>query len=865
MNFSFCKTWMQRALRVTSAFGVSAVLLACGGGGTTQSTTSYTVGGSLSGLASGQSVSIAGASGVSATFSANGNYTFVAAVPDGATYNLSISAQPNGQICSISNASGTVSGVGVNNVAVSCGNTLNTTSYAVGGSLSGLASGQSVSIAGASGASVTFSANGNYTFVVAVPDGATYSLSVSAQPIGQICSISNPSGTVRGAGINNVAVSCANTLNLLAGNIGSSGSIDGTGASARFEGPQSLATDSAGNVYVADSDNHTIRKITPAGVVSTLAGSAGDRGSVDGTGTAASFNFPYGLATDSSGNVYVADTDNHTIRKITPAGVVSTLAGSAGNSGSVNGTGTAARFDSPRSLATDATGNVYVVDTNDNTIRKITPAGVVSTLAGSAGVSGSVDGTGTAARFNLPQGIATDSAGNVYVADTGNHTIRKITLAGVVSTLVGSAGSTGSIDGTGTAARFNSPRGLAPDSAGNVYVADTDNHTIRKITPAGVVSTLAGSAGVSGSDDGTGTAARFDTPFGLATDAAGNVYVADTNNHTIRKITPAGMVSTLAGSAGASGSVDGTGTAARFNSPRSLTTDAAGNVYVADSNNHTIRKITPVGVVSTLAGSAGSTGSVDGTGTAARFNFPYGLATDSVGNVYVADTGNHTIRKITPAGVVSTLAGSAGNTGSADGTGTAARFDTPFGLATDAAGNVYVADSNNHTIRKITPAGVVSTLAGSAGTTGSVDGTGTAARFYIPGAIATDAVGNVYVADSFSHTIRKITPTGVVSTLAGSGGNTGSIDGTGAAARFDVPRGLSPDSAGNLYVADSDNDTIRKITPAGVVSTIIGRAGIKGVSLAQLPASLATPSAVSVAGGKLYITTANAVVWAYIP
>src|SRR6202043_3983058 len=228
---------------------------------------------------------------------------------------------------------------------------------------------------------------------------------------------------------------------------------------------------------------------------------------------------------------------------------------------------------------------------------------------------------------------------------------------GVVSTLAGLAGSAGSADGSGSAARFRSPRGVTVDSAGTVYVADTDNHTIRKITPTGGVSTLAGLAGISGSVDGTGNTARFNFPNDIAVDSGGNLYVSDAFNNTIRKITPAGVASTLAGLAGNAGSADGTGGAARFNFPDGVAVDSTGNVYVADTNNSTIRKITPAGVVTTLAGSAGNAAYVDGAGSAARFNFPSGAAVDNTGNVYVADTGNNIIRKITPAGLVTLLAG----------------------------------------------------------------------------------------------------------------------------------------------------------------------------------------------------------------
>ena len=526
-----------------------------------------------------------------------------------------------------------------------------------------------------------------------------------------------------------------------------------------------------------------------------------------------------------------------------------------------DGTGAAASFNNPHGAATDANGNVYVADLYSHTIRKITPAGVVTTLAGTVGVTGSADGTGATARFSSPRGIATDSGGNVYVSDTGNHTIRKITPAGVVTTLAGTASVTGSADSTGAAASFNIPQGIATDTSGNVYVGDYGNGTVRKITPAGVVTTLAGTAGVAGSADGTGAAARFSYLRSVATDASGNVYVADSGNKTIRKITPGGVVTTLAGTAGVSGSADGTGAAAKFSDPQDIASDASGNVYVSDTGNHTIRKITPAGVVTTLAGTAGVSGSADGTGATARFDFPHGITNDASGNVYVSDTGNNTIRKITPAGVVTTLAGAAGVTlsGSADGTGAAASFDGPLGIATDASGNVYVADFDSNTIRKITPTGVVTTLAGTAGVAGSADGTGAAASFGGPDGIATDASGNVYVADSGNNTIRKITKEGVVTTLAGTAGVSGSADGTGVAASFDGPSGIATDASGNVYVTDYGNNTIRKITKEGVVTTLAGTAGVAGFKPGALPGVINRLAGIAVSDSKIYFLINNGI------
>ncbi|MEY3896579.1 MAG: hypothetical protein RLZZ214_2099, partial [Verrucomicrobiota bacterium] len=356
--------------------------------------------------------------------------------------------------------------------------------------------------------------------------------------------------------------------------------------------------------------------------------------------------------------------------------------------------------NSPTYLSTD-NGATWTVSTNSQSLIVTAGSPTFGVLAGSAGVPGTTNATGGDARFNSPSAIALDSAGVRYVADTANHTIRRVVANGGVNTMAGGAGVSGSTDATGTTARFNSPAGIAVDAAKNVYVSDTGNHTIRKITSAGVVTTLAGSPGLTGSTDATGVNARFNAPAGLAVDASGNVFVCDAGNHTLRKITSAGVVTTVAGLAGTSGTTNATGTAARFNSPAGITLDSAGNLYVADSGNHAIRKITPAGEVTTFAGLAGTSGSTDATTTSARFNTPKAITIDATGTFHVADSGNHTIRKITSAGVVTTAAGLAGTSGNTTGNGGTARFTNPTGIASSPDGyNIYVADTANHTIRR---------------------------------------------------------------------------------------------------------------------------------------------------------------------
>lgn len=320
------------------------------------------------------------------------------------------------------------------------------------------------------------------------------------------------------------------------------------------------------------------------------------------------------------------------------------------------------------------------------------PVPMIVTFAGQPGTKGYTNGPALQARFRLPNNVAVDQSGDVYVADTANNVIRKITPVGMVSTLAGMFHSRGSADGSGTNAHFWAPFGITLDSAGNIYVADTGNNTIRKISPAGIVSTIAGLAGQAGTNDGVGSIARFRNPWGVAADNGGDVYVADMSNDTIRKITPAGHVFTFAGQAGMSGNADGFGTGARFNNPFGVAVDSAGNVYVSDTANNAIRKITVGRVVTTLAGLPGYAGNTDGNGPDARFWSPQGLAVDGSGNIYVADTGNNAIRKITPMGVVTTLPASTDKT---------LLLNGPGGVAVDGNGNVYVADSNNHCIRKI--------------------------------------------------------------------------------------------------------------------------------------------------------------------
>ena len=324
------------------------------------------------------------------------------------------------------------------------------------------------------------------------------------------------------------------------------------------------------------------------------------------------------------------------------------------------------------------------------------------------------------------------------------------------------------------------------------------------------VRTLAGAAQISAFADGPAASARFADPVGLATDAQGNLFVADSANHSVRKFT-AGNVSTIAGRPGESGSNDGGATVARFDTPSALAMAKDGTLYISDTGNHTIRRRLPNGTVVTLTGTPGNAGSTNGTASAARFNAPLGLALAPNGDLLVADSGNHAIRRVTPAGVVSTFAGGLEQWGAADGKGEQARFYGPVGLTFDKGGNLFVADSFNHAIRRVAPDGTVSTFAGKLGEDGFADGSATEARFGTPAELAFDASGNLFVTDGFYNTLRRIKPDGTVSTVAGLAGAEGSADGGNVAARFFNPYGLVATAAGTLIVSDTYNELIREI------------------------------------------------------
>lgn len=614
---------------------------------------------------------------------------------------------------------------------------------------------------------------------------------------------------------------------------------------APLEELQSLAVDAAGNVFASDSGNNLIVKIAPGGILTVVAGN-GIRGfSGDGgAATSAALNSPLGMTVDAAGNLYIADWGNNRVRKVSSDGVITTLAGGGTASPGDGGPATAARLISPRHLAVDAVGNVYVAEGNAHRVRKVRPDGIITTVAGTGiqGFSGD-GGPATEAALNFPTHVAVDAADSLYIADISNGRIRKVSPDGVISTF----------------AAISGPFGLAVDASGNLYVSH--GFRVSKVTPSGTVSPVAGtgSAGFSG-DGGPATEATLNEPKGVAVDTAGNLYIGDARNLVLRNVTPDGIIRTVAGNRLFKYSGDGgPATSASLNVPGGVAADATGSFFVADLRNHRIRKVRPEGIITTVAGTGipGFSGE-GGPATSAMLTLPWDVAVDPAGGFYIAATG---IYKAGADGIFRRVSG--------------AGFSR--GLAVDAAGNLFFAEQTGHRVRKLGPDGTITVVAGT-GTAGfSGDGgPATSAMFNRPEGLAVDTAGNVYVADSLNHRIRRISSTGTITTFAGNGAP-GSLGDGGPAtsASLSFPRGVSVDGNGNVYIADAFNFRIRRVSPDGVITTVAGTfAGFLGDGGPAAKAQLKTPVDLAAdAAGNLYIADGGDVngndrirkVWATVP
>lgn len=669
------------------------------------------------------------------------------------------------------------------------------------------------------------------------------------------------------------------TINTYAGNDALFDDAGQPATSAHLVGPNNIAIDAKGDVYFSASGLSMVLKVTAGtGVISVVAGTGLNSGGGDGGyAVGASLDFPSGLAFDAAGNLYIVDTYASNVRKVDVYGVISTVAGGQGAAGfsGDGGPATAALLTNPSGIAVDQSGNLYIADRGNNRIRMVTAAtGFITTIAGSSSTIYSGDGGPAAkATLNLPTGIAIDSTGNLYIADQNNAAIRRISTNGVITTVAGTgqAGYSGD-SAQAVKAKLSAPQGVAVDSSGDLYIADAGNQRIRYVNAAGVIGTIAGSgvAGFSG-DGAAAAAASFSSPVAVALDAAGNVYVADLNNNRIRKVVVGGTIATFAGTVTSIGD-GGPSTQARVE-PWAVAVDAAGNLYIADRLENRVRKVSPAGTITTVAGTGAAGYSGDGgPASQAALNTPSDVALDSGGNLYIADAGNNRIRQVNAAtGFITTFAGngnccySGTGSGGDGGAATAATLFYPTNVTVDASGNVYFTDliktgtsPTPLAVRRVTTDGIVHTWAGGGATTGfSGDGQSPlTAQFGPTMNIRTGPDGSLYIADQNNNRVRKVDAAGAaINTVAGNGGAVPSGNGGSAlAAALGSPWSVVVDAAGNLYIGTLT--TVRKVTAGGTIAAFAGNGqySFSGDGGPATAASLAGVSGLAVdAGNNIYI------------
>ena len=618
-------------------------------------------------------------------------------------------------------------------------------------------------------------------------------------------------------------------------------------------GPRGVAVDGSGNVYIVESSR--IRKVDSSGVISTFAGTGTSGfGGDGGAATSSLLSYPRGVAVDGSGNVYIADWGNHRVRKVDSSGTVTTFAGTGARGfGGDGGAATSSMFRLPDGVAVDGSGNVYIADGYNGRVRKVDSSGTITTFAGSgtfphnSGFSGD-GGSATSSLLRYPQGVAVDGSGNVYIADTLNHRIRKVDSSGTITTFAGTGTQGfGGDGGSATSSLLSYPRGVAVDGSGNVYIADRGNNRIRKVDSSGTISTIL-------------AAPAIDTPQGVAVDGSGNVYVAEFSR-VLKMDALTNEVSTLA--AGSFGiGLDGVPAASSYLAfPRGVAADGSGNVYISDSRR--IRKVDSSGVISTVAVRGGA-----------------GVAVDRSGDVYFAHAladRDEAVSKVGPSGNVSRVAG--GGSGGDGALATSSYLWFTWGVAVDGSDNVYIAEYDLSRIRKVDSSGIISTFAGWSGT-GFMEGFsgdgGSATSSLLSSArgVAVDGSGNVYIADTGNHRIRKVGASGLISTFAGSGtttvGGFGGDGGAATSARLDNPYGVAVDGSGNVYIADRGNNRVRKVDASGIISTFAGtgQTGFGGDGGAATSARLDSPNGVAVDGsGNVYIVDAgnHRIRRAYVP
>ncbi len=594
------------------------------------------------------------------------------------------------------------------------------------------------------------------------------------------------------------------TIHTIAGRTDNDGD-NGAAGRARLGDPQGIALDKSGNLYIADSLNNRIRRVDTSGTITTVVGS-GKRGfSGDGgPAVAAQLNWPFGVAVDGSGSLYIADYANQRIRRVDSSGIITTIAGNGGRGYGEDSGEPAIRVSLtwPYGVAVDTSGNVYIATTGDHRVFRLDISGFITTVAGTreAGFSGD-GGPAVDAALDWTPAVALDGAGNVYIADGGNRRVRRVDTSGTITTVAGSGEEGyGGDGGPAIRAQLGVPVSLAVDAEGNLYISDSSERRIRRVDATGNITNVAG-IGESGyrGDGGPAVRAWLYDPFGIALDKPGNLYIADSGNRRVRRVDTSGIITTVAGSGEEGyGGDGGPAVEAQLGGAVRVAVDGSGTLYISDAQYHRIRRVNASGTI---------------TSVVSETIQPQGLAVDGSGNLYIAQFTR--VLRLDTSGTVTTVAGTGELGFSGDGgAAVEARLNGLRDVAIDASGNLYIADSYNQRIRRVDTSGIITTVVGiGPGIDEGGSGLATEAVLNTPGGVAVDRLGNLYIADTIKNRIKRVDTSGIISTIAGTGEEGFSGDG-GPAVEADLyhPQGIAVDLSGNVYFADQGNHRVRMLT-----------------------------------------------------
>ena len=585
--------------------------------------------------------------------------------------------------------------------------------------------------------------------------------------------------------------------------------------------PKDVAVDNHGDLFIADSYNNVVEEVTPAGRLSVVAGDLKQGSPTPGPATSSNLSYPTGVAVDKHGDLYIADQGNNVVEEVSPAGRLSVVAGSGKQGPPTPGPATDSELNFPYGVAVDAQGDLFIADSVNNVVEEVTPAGRLSVVAGTGKGGLPTPGPADSSALAGPEGVAVDAHGDLFIADFLNNVVEKVTPAGRLSVVAGNGARRPGAPGPATGSELERPSGVAVDSHGDLFIADLADNVVEKVTPAGRLSVVAGDGKLGLATPGPAISSDLSYPTGVAVDAHGDLFISDEGFSVVEEVNPAGRLSVVAGIADQSGRpTPGPATRSDLGNVHGVAVDAVGNLFIADGSG-VVEKVNPAGRLSVVAGDFRAGQPTPGPATRSGLG-PSGVAVDAHGDLFIADSSNNVVEEVNPAGRLSVVAGDGRRGPPTPGPADTSRLDDPLSVAVDAQGDLFIADQGNNVVEEVTPAGRLSVVAGDGKRGPPTPGPADSSRLDGPWSVAVDAQGGLFIADTGNNVVEEVTPAGRLSVVAGDGKRGPPTPGPADSSELDGPTGVTADAHGDLFIADQGNNVVEEVTPAGRLSVVAG-------------------------------------------